>query len=105
MPEHSIWSRLCTLLPVLVVLAVFPPLAFSHATPLQYVPEASSVLSQAPAEVVIHFSERVEPHVSSVIVIAPDGSRADLPPSGTDAADPRTWRVRLRDAGHGAYAV
>ena len=62
----------------LFVTLALPVLAFSHATPIQYLPAGSSVLSQAPAEVQIHFSERVEPRVSSIAVLGPDGSRVDL---------------------------
>jgi methionine-rich copper-binding protein CopC len=103
MMARSFWSRLRTLLCALFVIAL-PKLACGHATPLQYIPEASSVLSRTPQEVIIHFSERVEPNVSSVIVIAPDGSRAELK-GGVDGSDPRTYRVALKDAGPGAYAV
>ena len=85
--------------------ATLPVPAFGHATPLQYIPEASSVLSQAPAEVQIHFSERVEPHVSSISVFGPDGSRVDLPNGATDKADPRIFRVGLKDGGKGTYTV
>src|SRR5713101_5939078 len=101
--DLSSWPRLCTLLLALFVIAL-PTLCFGHATPLQYIPEASSVLSRTPQEVIIHFSERVEPNVSSVIVIAPDGSRAELK-GGIDGDDPRTYRVALKDAGPGAYSV
>jgi copper transport protein len=84
---------------------MLPELAFAHATPIQYVPAASSVLSKAPAEVQIHFSERVEPRASSIIVLAPDGSRADLSNSGPDPADPRVYRVGMKDEGSGSYTV
>ncbi len=60
---------------------------------------------KAPAEVQIHFSERVEPRASSIIVLAPDGSRADLSNSGPDPADPRVYRVGLKDMGTGSYTV
>jgi methionine-rich copper-binding protein CopC/putative copper export protein len=87
------------------LIASLPNIAFAHATPLQYIPAASSVLSQAPTEVQIHFSERVEPRVSSITVLGPDGSRADLSNSGADPADPRLFRVGLKDAGPGTYTV
>jgi methionine-rich copper-binding protein CopC/putative copper export protein len=101
--DLSFWPRLCTLLRALFVIAL-PTLCFGHATPLQYIPEASSVLSRTPQEVIIHFSERVEPNVSSVIVMAPDGSRAELK-GGIDDNDRRTYRVALKDAGPGTYTV
>ena len=101
--DRSFGSRLRKLLCALLLIAL-PKLAFGHATPLQYIPEASSVLSRTPQEVIIHFSERVEPNVSSVVVIAPNGSRADLK-GGIDYNDPRTYRVALKDLGPGTYAV
>ena len=60
---------------------------------------------KAPAEVQIHFSERLEPRGSSITVLAPDGSRADLSNSGADPADPRVYRVGLKDEGAGSYTV
>jgi putative copper export protein len=63
------------------------------------------VLSKAPAEVQIRFSERVEPRASGIIVLAPDGSRADISNSGPDPADPRVYRVGLKDEGPGSYTV
>ena len=88
-----------------LVIWILPALAFAHATPIQYVPAASSVLSQAPTDVEIHFSERVEPRVSSIVVFAPDGSRVDRSNSEVDRADPRVYRVGLKDGGIGTYTV
>ncbi|MFI5202021.1 MAG: copper resistance CopC/CopD family protein, partial [Candidatus Kapaibacterium sp.] len=88
-----------------LAISTLPELAYAHATPIQYVPAASSVLSQAPAEVQIHFSERVEPRVSSITVLGPDGSRVDLANSGVDRADPRDYRVGLKDVGNGTYTI
>jgi methionine-rich copper-binding protein CopC/putative copper export protein len=88
-----------------IIISILPELAFAHATPIQYVPAASSVLSKPPAEVQIHFSERVEPRASSIVVRAPDGSRADLSNSEPDPTDPRVYRVGLKDGGEGSYTV
>src|SRR5436853_176058 len=52
------------------VILTLPTPAFAHATPIQYVPDASSVLSQPPAEVRIHFSEPVEPNVAGLVLFA-----------------------------------
>src|ERR1700739_722154 len=86
-----------------IVISILPEPAFAHATPIQYVPSASAVLSKAPAEVQIRFSERVEPRASSMVVLAPDVCRADLSNSGPDPADPRVYRVGLKDGGAGSY--
>jgi methionine-rich copper-binding protein CopC/putative copper export protein len=88
-----------------IVISILPELAFAHATPIQYVPAASSILLKAPTEVQIHFSERLEPRGSSIAILAPDGSRADLSNSAPDPADPRVFRVGVRDSGAGSYTV
>ncbi|HEY2626321.1 MAG TPA: copper resistance protein CopC, partial [Candidatus Udaeobacter sp.] len=90
---------------LLLITAALADQAFAHATPLQYDPAASSVLSKAPAKVQIHFSERIEPRVSNITVLGPDGSRADLSDSALDRVDPRNYSVDLRDAGAGTYTV
>ena len=86
-----------------LICSIFPKFAFAHATPLQYVPAASSVLSRAPEKIQIHFSERVEPRVSSIAVIGPNGSRVDLSNSAPDPADPRVYQVGLKDGGPGEF--
>ncbi len=88
-----------------LVICALPKTAFAHATPIQYIPAASSVLSQTPAEVQIHFSERVEPRVSAISVLGPDGSRVDLSNSAVDPADHKTYRVGLKNGGVGTYTV
>jgi copper transport protein len=88
-----------------LVICTLPKTAFAHATPIQYIPAASSVLSQTPAEVQIHFSERVEPRVSTISVLGPDGSRVDLSNSAVDTADHKTYRVGLKNGGVGTYTV
>jgi len=102
---HTRYNRIFRVFCLFLVISILPEFAFAHATPIQYIPAASSVLSQAPAQVQIHFSERVEPRVSSITVLAPDGSRADLSNSAADPADPRIYRVGLKDRGAGTYTV
>src|SRR5580700_8193809 len=88
-----------------LVFLIVPDLAFAHATPILYSPAASSVLSKVPSEVQIHFSERIEPRVSSITVLGPDGSRVNMADSQVDPADPRVFGVNLKDAGNGTYTV
>ena len=87
-----------------LVLPTLPELSFAHATPIQYAPAASSVLSQAPTEVQIRFSERVEPGVSSIVVTAPDGSRADLSNFAADPTDQGTGSREERVKGNRSSA-
>ncbi len=102
---HSRFRTLFSVYCFSFVILTLPELAFAHATPIRYVPAASSVLSQAPTEIQIHFSERVEPHVSSIVVLAPDGSRVDLSNATVDPTNPRVCRVGLKDGGAGTYTV
>ena len=105
MNMHTKWKPALGFFLFVLAFSVSPGIALAHATPLHYFPSASSVLSQAPSEVEIRFSERVEPRVSSIIVLAPNGSRADLSNSAGDPADHRTYRVGLKSAGPGTYTV
>ncbi len=89
---------------ILLVAAVLPRAASAHATPIQSVPAASSVLANAPAEVQIRFSERIEPRTSNIIVLAQDGSRVDLANVSVDPADPRVLRVGLKSSAGGGTA-
>jgi copper transport protein len=102
---HTRFGKSFNALCLSLIISTLPEVGFAHATPLQYLPAASSVLVKAPAEVQIRFSERVEPHASSIVVLAPDGTRADLSNSGPDPADPRVYRVGLKDGGAGSYTV
>lgn len=89
---------------ILAVAVVLPEAASAHATPIQSVPAASSVLAALPAEVRISFSERIEPRTSTIVVLAQDGSRADLANVSVDPADPRVLRVGLKNVGGGSVS-
>jgi methionine-rich copper-binding protein CopC/putative copper export protein len=78
--------------------------ASAHATPVLYVPAASSVLERAPAAVSIRFSERVENGVSGISLYAPDGRTLDSAAS-VDKANPYTLQAVFPAAGTGTYAV
>jgi methionine-rich copper-binding protein CopC/putative copper export protein len=86
---------------LLIGVAALPAAASAHATPIEYVPAASSVLAAAPTEVQIRFSERVEPRTSSIAVLSDDGSRLDLANTSVDADDPRLLRVGLKSGAAG----
>ncbi len=83
----------------------FPAAAFAHATPVQYTPEASSVLGTAPASVRIQFSERIEPGVSSISVFGPDGAKVNIGNGGVNPNDARLFGAALMNGGKGTYTV
>ncbi len=78
---------------------------FAHATPTTYEPEASAVLEKVPGRVRIHFSERIEPKASSIIIFGPDGSHADNTLPTVDLIDSHFFSIGTKDAGEGIYAV
>jgi copper transport protein len=90
---------------ILAAAVVLPEAAYAHATPIQSVPAGSSVLSSAPSEVEIRFSERIEPRTSSINVLAQDGSRVDLGNAFIDPSDPRSLRVGLKGGAAGGDAA
>ncbi len=72
------WATLVGLLVTLVALLLAPATpASAHAVLVSTSPTASSVVSSAPSEVVLTFSEGVRQVPGKIRVIAPDGSRAD----------------------------
>lgn len=93
-----------------------PLFAYAHATPLSYEPASGAGLSTPPEQITIRFSERLERAASSIIVVAPDGSRSskelsfvspDNPyvltapvPRGKDGAYTISWQVISADDGH-----
>jgi len=78
---------------------------FAHATPMLYVPDASSVVDKTPERVRIQFSERIEPKASSITIFGPNGSRAEANDGRPDPNDPRVFSVGVKDAGAGTYTV
>ncbi|WP_091201796.1 copper resistance CopC/CopD family protein [Micromonospora narathiwatensis] len=72
------WGTLAGLLVTLVALLLAPATpASAHAVLVSTSPTASAVVPNAPAEVVLTFSEGVRKVPGKIRVIAPDGSRAD----------------------------
>lgn len=101
------------------LLACVPVLALAHAVPVTYSPDEFAVLDATPAEIMIRFSERIEPSASTIEILDPDGIRLPAAASGVadgDAhrfsrsvapgSDPKTgmysvlWQVVSADDGH-----
>ncbi len=80
-------------------------LAYAHATPISYDPGAASILDEIPKEVVIHFSERIEPKASSIKIFGPNGADGGTGPAVLSSSDNRVLRAPMWDAGKGSYTV
>jgi methionine-rich copper-binding protein CopC len=79
--------------------------AFAHAQLRSAAPAAGSTLATSPAEVVVNFSETLEPAFSSLAVRDSGGKRVDKADSHVDQGDKTTMRVSLPPLAQGAYTV
>jgi copper resistance protein C len=79
--------------------------AFAHAQLRSATPASGSTLATAPAEVVVNFSETLEPAFSSLVVSDANGKRVDKADTHLDQGDKTTMRVSLPPLGQGAYIV
>jgi copper transport protein len=89
------------------VLGVAPPArhAEAHAVPVTMAPEPNARLDTPPSEIVIRFSERVEPRPSTLEVLDARGRRVDAGGAAVEPTDPRRYRVALPPLAPGAYTI
>lgn len=87
------------------VLFVLPEEAAAHANVATSEPPANAVLNQAPEQIVIWFTEPLEPALSQIQVLNSQGSRVDNDDSLIDRVDPSVMSVTLQDLGNGTYTV
>ncbi|MCC6456862.1 MAG: copper resistance protein CopC/CopD [Caldilineaceae bacterium] len=89
----------------LLLLLITPAAAYAHASPVRSTPAAGEVLASAPAEVVIEFSEEVEPRSTHLQLFDAGGVivPTDLPV--IDEATPKIVRLALPALADGAYGV
>jgi copper transport protein len=85
--------------------SITPSVAFAHAVPVSSTPAPNAVLSQAPEEIAIRFSERVVMRASSLQVFDTHGQRVDDGQPAVDAGDPWLYRVRLHRVEEGVYTI
>ncbi len=79
--------------------------ALAHATPIQYTPDISEVLTQPPQSVRIEFSERPELGLSSITVANPSGAQVNVGSPVVDPKNPRVLEVALHGSDEGPYTV
>jgi methionine-rich copper-binding protein CopC len=88
---------------LLAALATQPALA--HSFPKTESPAAGSVVRSAPSEVVIVFTEPLEPRFSSLQVKDASGARVDAGPAHTAPEDATRFSVPLKPLSAGTYKV
>jgi methionine-rich copper-binding protein CopC len=84
--------------------------ALAHAFLSNATPAVGGTVNAVPAEVVLRFTENIEPAFCSARVTAPGGERIDTGSVRVDATEPAVLHVALKpsapnSAGAGAYKV
>jgi methionine-rich copper-binding protein CopC len=79
--------------------------AFAHALLRRAQPAVGATVPTAPDELLLIFSEAVEPGFSSVVVTGPQGSRVDTGVIRTDPKDATHLLAAVRKLAPGTYKV
>ena len=95
----------CLLGAVLAIALAVAPAVLAHANLASSEPAPNSVLNEAPARVVIRFTEPVEPGLSEIRVLDAGGGRVDDGESIHDTDDPDGLSVGLAPLSDGTYTV
>ena len=103
-------KRLALLLASLAVLAsifwwLTPGNASAHANLASAEPSPNSELEEAPARIIIWFTEPIEPSLSSIRVLDAAGKQVDEGNSVVDDLNPLVMSVGLGDVPDGTYTV
>jgi copper transport protein len=91
---------------IVVVLAVWivSP-AKAHANLIRSVPEAGAVLAQSPTEIVLEFSETLDPAVARVELLDSSGQVVIPGPGVVDTAEPSVLRLQVGALPDGTYSA
>jgi methionine-rich copper-binding protein CopC len=91
---------------VLFAVALLAPgPALAHAFLESALPRVGSVIPNAPHEVVLHFTQRLEPEFSRIEVQDAAGATVSAGPAHTEAGDAAALGVAVRPLAAGVYTV
>jgi methionine-rich copper-binding protein CopC len=90
---------------VAMAIALGSVAAYAHAHLDRASPAAGATVASAPGEVVLHFSEKLEPNFSAVAVRDAAGKQVDKGDARVDEADRAVLRVSLQPLAPGRYKV
>jgi methionine-rich copper-binding protein CopC len=97
--------RLALLIAALAASAAMPSLASAHAFLKTATPPVGGTLQTAPTQVVIEYTEGVEPSLSTIEVQDPSGARVDTGPVRTAPGNDKQLVVGLKALQPGSYKV
>ena len=98
-------SILLTCISCLSLVLCVPTSAWPHARLVKSVPASRAVLSKAPAQVQLWFSERLEARFCHLSVWNAEGQRVDSGDTQVDPADPKKLSAGLPALAMGIYTV
>jgi methionine-rich copper-binding protein CopC len=98
-------QRLSSLLVALALLCSGTSAALAHAHLSRAQPAANSAVKVAPTEVVLWFSEALEPGFCTVQVTDEAGNRVDREAVAADPADAKVLHVALKPLAAGSYRI
>src|SRR5262245_27838029 len=87
------------------VLCLWTAAAFAHAHLVRATPTQDTTVKDAPAEVALKFSEKLEAAFTTAVVRDAGGKQVDKADSHVDKADRTTVRVSLPPLDPGVYTV
>jgi methionine-rich copper-binding protein CopC len=94
-----------TVLASAVLASIGATAAFAHAQLSRATPAAGGAVPAAPSEVMLNFSEKLEPSFSSVVVRDAVGKRVDKGEGHVDKSDRTVMRVSVEPLMPGIYIV
>jgi copper transport protein len=97
--------RTITIFGIAAAALVLPASAWAHAALLRTVPSASRIVNTSPAQVLLTYSEAVEPRFAIVSVTDAAGAQQTAAPPRRSPADPDTLVVPLKRLSQGWYLV
>jgi copper resistance protein C len=92
-------------LAIAVLLFVGAVAAYAHAHLDRASPASGATVATAPSEVRLHFTQKLEPKFSAIVVRNAAGQQVDKGDSGVDATDQQVLRVSLQPLTPGRYKV
>jgi hypothetical protein len=91
---------------LIVMLAMaIPQVVWAHAMLMKAEPAVGSSVVSAPAQLILHYSEGVEPRFTTVVVHDAVGARMDSDNLQTAVGDPKTLVIGLKALKPGDYSV
>jgi methionine-rich copper-binding protein CopC len=97
--------RSTSLFLTLPVLLLGSAAASAHAFLERASPAVGSTIHTAPTEIVLRFTERIEPTFSAAQVTGPGGERVDTGDVRVDAGEPASLHFPLKNVTAGLYKV